>query len=99
MKLSELYLGELEREAPASRRILERVPDGFYEWKPHAKSMPLGYLATLVATMPGWIDMMVNQDELDIAPKSLRGSGSRSSGRAGSSWRPSTPRSRRAMPR
>jgi uncharacterized damage-inducible protein DinB len=69
MKLTDLYLGELEREAPASRRILERVPDGRYDWKPHEKSMPLGYLASLVATMPGWIDMMVNQDELDIAPK------------------------------
>ena len=73
MKLTDLYLGELEREAPASRRILERVPDGRYDWKPHEKSMPLGYLATLVATMPGWIDMMVNRDELDIAPKEPSG--------------------------
>jgi uncharacterized damage-inducible protein DinB len=73
MKLTDLYLGELEREAPASRRILERVPDGRYDWKPHEKSMPLGYLATLVATMPGWIDMMVNRDELDIAPKDPSG--------------------------
>lgn len=69
MKLAELYLGALEREAPASRRILERIPDDRFDWKPHAKSMPLGYLATLVATMPGWIDSMVNQDELDFAPK------------------------------
>ncbi|HEX9149344.1 MAG TPA: DinB family protein [Thermoanaerobaculia bacterium] len=69
MKLNELLLGELEREAPASRRILERVPDGRYDWKPHEKSMPLGYLATLVATMPGWIDAMVNLDQLDFAPK------------------------------
>jgi uncharacterized damage-inducible protein DinB len=69
MKLTELYLGELEREAPASRRILERVPEGRYDWKPHEKSMPMGYLATLVATMPSWIDMMVNQDQLDFAPK------------------------------
>jgi uncharacterized damage-inducible protein DinB len=69
MKMSELYLWELEREAPASRRVLERVPDGRYDWKPHEKSMQLGYLAALVATMPGWIDSMVNQDELDIAPK------------------------------
>ena len=73
MKLNELYLGELEREAPASRRILERVPDGRSDWKPHEKSMPLGYLATLVATMPGWIDSMVNQDSLDFAPKEPSG--------------------------
>ncbi len=73
MKLTDIYLGELEREAPASRRVLERVPDGRYGWKPHEKSMPLGYLATLVATMPGWIDMMVNQDQLDFAPKEPSG--------------------------
>lgn len=69
MKLTELFLDELERESPGSRRTLERVPDGRYEWKPHEKSMAMGYLATLVATMPGWIDLMVNQDHLDIAPR------------------------------
>ncbi|HEY7573608.1 MAG TPA: DinB family protein [Thermoanaerobaculia bacterium] len=69
MKTTELLLAELERETPASRRALERVPEGRYDWKPHEKSMPFGYLATLVATMPGWIEMMVTQDQLDIAPK------------------------------
>jgi len=69
MKLTELFLADIEREIPASRRVLERVPEGRYEWKPHEKSMKFGYLATLVATMPSWIDTMVNQDELDFAPK------------------------------
>jgi uncharacterized damage-inducible protein DinB len=69
MKLTELILADLERETPLTRKTLERVPDGRYDWKPHEKSMPMGYLCTLVATMPGWIDMMVNQDQLDVAPK------------------------------
>jgi uncharacterized damage-inducible protein DinB len=69
MKMTEMLLAELEREIPASRRVLERVPDGRADWKPHEKSMPMGYLATLVATMPGWIEMMVHQNELDVAPK------------------------------
>jgi uncharacterized damage-inducible protein DinB len=69
MKTTELLLAELERETPASRRALERVPEGRHDWKPHEKSMPFGYLATLVATMPGWVEMMVTQDQLDIAPK------------------------------
>lgn len=68
MQMTDLFLAELEREAAATRRVLERVPEGRNDWKPHEKSMPLGYLATLVATMPGWIDMMVNQDELDMRP-------------------------------
>ena len=67
MRLTELFLGQLEREAASTRRALERVPEGRNDWKPHEKSMPLGYLAALVATMPGWIAFMVKQDELDIA--------------------------------
>ena len=66
MKMTELFLADLEREAATNRRVLERVPEGRDDWKPHAKSMPLGYLAALVATMPSWIEMMVNQDQFDL---------------------------------
>ena len=66
MKLTELLLAELEREADGTRSALARVPEGHNDWKPHPKSMPLGYLASLVATMPSWVAMMVNQDELDL---------------------------------
>ena len=68
MKITELFLAQLEREAAVSRRALERVPEGRPDWKPHPKSMPLGYLATLVATMPTWVAMAITQDELDLAP-------------------------------
>jgi uncharacterized damage-inducible protein DinB len=73
MKMTDFFLAELEREAAGTRRVLERVPDGRNDWKPHAKSMPLGYLAALVATMLSWIDFMINRDELDIqAPGSAK---------------------------
>ena len=75
MKLAEFFLAQLEREAPLNRKALERVPDGRSDFKPHEKSMPLGYLSTLVATMPSWIAMMVEKDELDLAPPG--GSGQR----------------------
>jgi len=65
-KITELLLAELEREAAGTRRALERVPEGRNDWKPHEKSMPLGYLAALVATMPGWIAAMIELDELDV---------------------------------
>jgi uncharacterized damage-inducible protein DinB len=67
MKLTELFLAELDREAASTRRTLERVPEGRNDWKPHPKSMPMGYLAALVGTMPGWIEMMVKLDQFDIA--------------------------------
>lgn len=66
MKLTDLFLAELEQEAAATRRTLERVPDGHYDWKPHEKSMTLGYLAELVARLPSWPVFMINKDELDL---------------------------------
>ena len=68
MKLTELFLGELDREGPLTRRVLERVPDGRNDWKPHEKSMPFGRLAALVAGMPSWLAMMIDKDEFDLNP-------------------------------
>ena len=69
MKIAQVFLDQLENEATNSRKALERVPEGRNDWKPHEKSMPLGYLASLVARMPAWVAMMVNLDELDMAPQ------------------------------
>jgi uncharacterized damage-inducible protein DinB len=68
MKMTELFLAELEREAVPTRRVLEQVPEGRDDWKPHPKSMPLAYLATLVARLPTWATMTIKQDELDLNP-------------------------------
>jgi uncharacterized damage-inducible protein DinB len=68
MTYREAFLNELDREADANRRVLERVPEGKNTWKPHPKSMELGYLATTVANMLGWIDLVINQDGIDFNP-------------------------------
>ena len=68
MQIIDLFVAELDREAVRSRRALENVPEGKSDFKPHEKSMQFGYLATMVATMPMWITMMLRQDELDVAP-------------------------------
>lgn len=73
--ITELLLAELEREAVGTRRALERVPEGKNDWKPHEKSMPLGYLAGLTATMSSWIAAIINQPELDLASPGEYGSG------------------------
>ena len=68
MTMTELLLAELEREAPRTHRALEQVPLGRDDWKPHPKSMPLGRLAGLVASMPSWVTLIIEQDELDLNP-------------------------------
>lgn len=73
MKLTELIVEELDREAELTRRALERVPEGKLDWRPHPKSMPLGQLANMVAIMPSWISMIVNEEQHDIKPKANKG--------------------------
>jgi uncharacterized damage-inducible protein DinB len=73
MKLTELFLAELEREAPRTRGALENVPSGRDDWAPHPKSMPLGRLAGLVAAMPSWISLIIDQDELNLTPPEGQG--------------------------
>jgi len=68
MKLNEFLLAELNREVDRSRRALEQVPEGKYDWKPHEKSMIFGYLADMVATIPSWIALQVTKNDLDVAP-------------------------------
>ncbi|MEO7190126.1 MAG: DinB family protein [Vicinamibacterales bacterium] len=69
MKLTDLFLTQLDAEAARTRRTLEHVPAGHEDWKPHDRSMPFGRLAGLVAIMPSWLTMVIKMDELDINPK------------------------------
>lgn len=66
MELKQFLLTQFDREALATQKAVERVPEGRNDWKPHPKSMELGYLAALVATMPGWASMMIERDELNL---------------------------------
>jgi uncharacterized damage-inducible protein DinB len=49
MRMVDPILMEMDREAPTTRRVLERVPEDKLAWKPHPKSMSLGRLAMHVA--------------------------------------------------
>ncbi|HET7599634.1 MAG TPA: DinB family protein [Gemmatimonadales bacterium] len=60
-------LAELDREAVATRRVLERVPGDRLAWRPHPKGMTLGQLAWHVATIPGSITRIARTDGIDFA--------------------------------
>lgn len=60
------FLHELNAEYKATRTCLERIPESLFEYKPHPKSMALGYLALLVAEIPLWIKHMIIDSEIDF---------------------------------
>jgi uncharacterized damage-inducible protein DinB len=65
--IAQLFLKELEAEIAASRKCLERISEDLYEYKPHEKSMAMGYLALLFADIPKWITATIEQGEIDLA--------------------------------
>ena len=67
MGLTDSLLSELQYEAATTRKMLERVPEEHFDWKPHEKSMTLKVLAMHVAEMLGWMKPTLTQPELDFA--------------------------------
>lgn len=67
MTFTASLLKEMENEARTTRKMLQQVPDGKYDWKPHEKSMSIRQLATHVAEIPGWIPMILNTEGIDFA--------------------------------
>ena len=60
-----LLFADLDTEMATTRRMLERVPDGKDDWRPHKKSRTLNELATHIAQLPGLGILMLTQDEYD----------------------------------
>lgn len=65
--ITESYLHELQAEVPATLKCLERISADTFKFKPHEKSMEMGYLAFLVAEIPLWIAVMIEDGEIDLA--------------------------------
>jgi len=68
MSFSQMLLPEFDQEMKNTRRILEAVPDGKFDYKPHPHSMTMGRLATHLAELPGWTIAAVDQDVLEMGP-------------------------------
>lgn len=61
------FLQELNLEYPATKACLEKISESLFEYKPHPKSMTMGYLVLLVAEIPLWIKHMITDGEIDFA--------------------------------
>ena len=68
MPFSETLLPEFDEEMKNTRRLLERVPDGKFEYQPHTKSMTLGRLASHIAELPSWTGFTLDLEVLELGP-------------------------------
>jgi uncharacterized damage-inducible protein DinB len=66
MTLADIFIAEFQQEAQGTRRLLERLPEDKLSFKPHAKSMSLGGLATHIAHIPEWTATIVNDSVFDV---------------------------------
>src|SRR5229473_671363 len=57
MSIAQSLLPEFEQEMANTRKVLERVPDEKWNWKPHDKS-----------GTTGWLAVTLNSESLDYAP-------------------------------
>ncbi|MBI4459941.1 MAG: DinB family protein [Acidobacteria bacterium] len=68
MTLSDTLLPEFDHEMANTRKILERIPESQFGWKPHEKSMTLGRLAVHLTEIPAWTVHTIQKDSMDVAP-------------------------------
>jgi uncharacterized damage-inducible protein DinB len=67
MSTIQALVKEMEQEAQTTRKMLGRVPNDKYDWKPHQKSMSIRQLATHIAELPLWVTLTLNTSEHDFA--------------------------------
>ncbi len=67
MAMNMALIGELKHEASNTRKILLRIPEEQFDWKPHEKSRSLAQLANHIAELPVWIHYMMTATEFNFA--------------------------------
>lgn len=70
--LNQSLIPEFKQEAASTKKMLEKVPQDKFDWKPHGKSMSLGKLAAHVANIPNWMTLALTTDEFDFAKAGYR---------------------------
>ncbi len=66
MAIRDGLLAEYDHEMATTRRLLERVPEPHFAWKPHEKSMTLGGLAAHIANIPFWAGPILTAESFDL---------------------------------
>lgn len=72
MSLIDPILMEFDQESQTTRRVLERVPEEHFDWKPHEKSFSLRGLASHIVENPTWVSAILDADEFEIDPETYK---------------------------
>ena len=67
MSIVAALLPEYDHEMATTRRLLDRVPEAEFTWKPHDKSMSLGQLSGHLANIPTWCSAVLDLTAFDLA--------------------------------
>lgn len=68
MSIGKSILPEFDQEMAGTRKTLERIPDDKLEWKAHPKSNTIGWVASHLADIPGWLQLTMQQESWDLHP-------------------------------
>lgn len=68
MRIGQAMVPEFDMEMANTRKVLERIPDEKLDWRIHSKSNTIGWVANHLADIPGWVDMTINHNALDVEP-------------------------------
>jgi uncharacterized damage-inducible protein DinB len=66
MTIAELLQPEFDQEMTSTRRVLERVPEDKFAWKPHPKSFSMGNLASHIVNMLLWTVDTMDKTAFDL---------------------------------
>jgi uncharacterized damage-inducible protein DinB len=66
MTIAQTLLPEFDQEMANTRKMLERVPDGKFDYKPHEKSMTLGRLAAHTCEIPSYASGTLRLERMDF---------------------------------
>ncbi|MGO9012545.1 MAG: DinB family protein [Bryobacteraceae bacterium] len=67
MLIRDALLPEFDQEMATTRRLLERIPDDKFNFKPHPKSMDMASLATHLTEVVNWAPETIDKDCIDLA--------------------------------
>ena len=73
MAIADALVPEFDHEMTTTRKLLERLPEDKFDWKPHARSFSLGALATHLTNLPVWGSETLTKSEFDLGGSPANG--------------------------